>query len=111
MPTKTPTPATPETPTATPDVKTLLEQKRILDAQIKAARLAQPTLTKLESLIDRQNASLTRWIPETLASRVTKRVQLGQPMGDAMEEVFASYRAAVEQIIANAATTNEGAES
>jgi hypothetical protein len=107
MATKTLTPE--PTVETTADLKTLQEQKRILDAQIKAAREAMPTLTKLEALIERQNASLTRWIPQTLATRVAKRVQLGQPLDLAMDEVFAAYRAAAEQLIAHAAT--EEAES
>jgi hypothetical protein len=101
MATRTPTNET------TPDLKTLLEQKRLLDAQLKAAREAMPKLTKLELLIDRQNSSLTKWIPETLAIRVQKRVALGQPLDEAMNEVFAVYRAAVEQLIAHATTENE----
>jgi hypothetical protein len=99
--TRTATPVAP-TPETTTDLKTLQEQKRLLDAQIKAARLAQPKLSKLESLIERQNASLTRRTPAKIAARVQARVSLGQPLATAMDEVFATYRAAVEQLIARA---------
>jgi len=98
--TQTPTPVT-----QTPDLKTLQEQKRILDAQIKAARDAQPKLSRLEALIERQTA--TPRTANKLAARVQARVKAGQPLATAMDEVFATYRAAVEQLLAHAATEIE----
>jgi hypothetical protein len=94
-----------QTVTETPDVKTLLEQKRILDAQIKEAKAAMPQVSRLESLIERQTA--TARTSNKLAARVQARVSLGQPLDEALDEVFATYRAAVEQVIANAAIETE----
>jgi hypothetical protein len=103
MATKTQT-VTP-TETATPDLKTLQEQKRVLDQQIKEAKAAQPQLSRLESVIERQTA--TARTTNKLAARVQARVKAGQPLPTALDEVFATYRAAVEQLIARAAIETE----
>jgi transcriptional regulator len=91
--------------TVTPDLKTLQEQKRLLDTQIKEAKAAMPKLTRLESVIERQTA--TARTANKLAARVQARVKAGQPLDVALDEVFATYRAAVEQLIARAATEAE----
>ncbi len=96
---------TTKTQTVTPDLKTLQEQKRLLDAQIKAAREAMPKLSRLESLIERQ--TVTPRTTNKLAARVQARVKAGQPLDEALNEVFATYRAAVEQLVARAATESE----
>lgn len=63
-----------KTQTVTPDLKILQEQKRLLDAQIKEARAAMPQLSRLESLIERQNAALAR-----TANKLAARVQARYP--------------------------------
>jgi transcriptional regulator len=94
-----------KTQTVTPDLKTLQEQKRLLDAQIKEAKAAMPQVSRLESVIERQTA--TARTANKLAARVQARVKAGQPLQTALDEVFAVYRAAVEQLIARAATEIE----
>jgi hypothetical protein len=56
---------------------------------------------------------LTAWLERRgfklnkLAARAQARVKAGQPLATALDEVFATYRAAVEQLIARAATETE----
>jgi hypothetical protein len=78
----------------------LTAQRRALDAQIKAARAAQPKQSALDALIARQNANLTKWLPETLTTRVLARVRLGQPADEALDAVFAVYHSAVAAAVA-----------
>ena len=86
------TPATVE-PTPVADLATLVAQRKALDEQIKAAKVAAPKLSKLDSVIARQLANPTKWIAPGLASRVDARVKAGQPLTEAVDAVLAQYRA------------------
>ena len=71
----------------------LMAEKVRVDAALKAARAAQPQVTKLERVIAKQ-ATHETWLPVNLAKRVMARMAAGQDQGQAMEEVFAFLREA-----------------
>lgn len=102
--TATPTvPVAPIAPAALPtpdDLKQLMEQRRALDAQIKSAKAAQASVSKLERVIAQQNAHLDDVTGQRLVARVRARVKAGQPQDEALAQVFADYRAAVEGALA-----------
>jgi hypothetical protein len=81
------------TTTPAADLDTLIAQKRALDAQIKAARASQPTMSKLDRVIARQTADNGKWLTIHLRNRVAARVNAGQDMTEAVDAVLAQYRA------------------
>jgi hypothetical protein len=88
----------PMTTATTTDLTALREQKRQLDAQIKAAQAALPKQTPIDAVLARQ-AALPKWLPETLTARVRARVKAGQPTHDALDAVLAQVRAAVAALL------------
>lgn len=104
-----PQPPTPESASEQPqqppmsaptDLTALIERKRQLDAQIKAARAAQPTLSKLERVIDRQSRVYGKWVAANLAERTAARVQAGQDPAQALDAVVEFYKALAQPLIA-----------
>ncbi len=93
-PSVSPTSPTPD------DLKQLIEQRRALDAQIKTAKAAQASVSKLERVIAQQNAHLDDVTGQRLTARVRARVKAGQSTDEALEQVFADYRAYVEGALA-----------
>jgi hypothetical protein len=81
------------TTTPAPALDDLIAQKRALDAQIKAARASQPTMSKLERVIARQTADNGKWLTIHLRNRVAARVNAGQDLTTAVDAVLAQYRA------------------
>jgi hypothetical protein len=86
---ETPTPQTPQT------LDEMLAQKRQLDEQIKVAKAALPTKSKLEREIERQLAHEGKWISHQLIGAVSRRAKLGQDPAVATDEVLAFYRTVV----------------
>jgi hypothetical protein len=98
------------TSVAADDLAYLTAQRKALQEQIKAAKAAQPAkvatpkVSPLEAVIARQATITRKWLPETLAWRVSARVKAGQDQGVALEAVLAQARAAVEALLAQPAT-------
>lgn len=96
---------TPTTPTVTA-LDTLRAQKRELEAQIKAAKAAQTSQSKLEKVTAWQEAHKLDITTARVAARVTARIRAGQDREEAITAVMAQYREGVVELLARDADTD-----
>jgi transcriptional regulator len=79
----------------------MTEIERVQQLQSEAKRIAaelkvaQEATSPLDRVIAKQTANLTIWQVEKLTARVQARVEAGQSRDEAIDEVLATYRAAV----------------
>ncbi len=83
---------------ASDDLANLKAQRKALDAQIEAAKLASKA-SKLERVIAQQAAHLVDVIGKRLTARVRARVAAGQDQETALAQVFAAYTESVRQAL------------
>jgi hypothetical protein len=92
------------------DLKALVEQRKTLSEQIRAAKAATPQQDRLERVLARQAGQLP-WVQVRLAARIRARVAAGQAADVALETVLAEVRAAVvAQLAKPASAADESAE-
>ena len=109
-PTEVAATATAAVTTTTSDLKTLMDARKVLDEQIRAAKAANPQASALDRVVARQ-VDLPKWLPANIAARVVARVRAGQSADAATDAVFAQIRAAVEVLVAQPATADEPTEA
>jgi len=88
-----PTPVVESVVAPTPvDLDSLIAQQRAINEQVKAAKAAMPTKSKLERVIERQANQPDLWLRRKLLLRVVERAKAGQDATEAVDAVLALYR-------------------
>lgn len=103
MPTKTAATTQPSTPgaidPATADLAALREQKRQLDAAIKAAKASQPQRDRLSAEIAKQETHPNASLVYCVGGMARRRIAAGQPREEATEGVLRICRRLIDQAL------------
>lgn len=89
------------------DLAALREAKRQLEAQIKAAKAAQPTHDRLAAEIERQETKPNASLPYCVGGMVKRRVRAGQAPDEAKAGVLAICARLMDEALAEPAADAE----